>query len=77
MDVCDDADYAQMLKGYSEQAKAAGVPAITSAGMFHPLLAIVNPEGNRAQSPKAFLEHGCSRLLLPSFSVIDCRKHDT
>lgn len=32
VDVCDDADYAQMLKGYSGQAEAAGVPAITSAG---------------------------------------------
>ena len=32
MDVCDDADYSQMLKGYSDEAKAAGVPAITSAG---------------------------------------------
>ena len=32
MDVCDDADYSQMLKGYSNEAKAVGVPAITSAG---------------------------------------------
>jgi hypothetical protein len=32
MDVCDDADYSQMLKGYSDQAHKAGVAAITSAG---------------------------------------------
>ena len=32
VDVCDDADYSQAMKGYGEQAKAAGVPAITSAG---------------------------------------------
>ena len=32
MDVCDDADYSQMLKGYTNKAIAAGVPAITSAG---------------------------------------------
>ena len=34
MDVCDDADYSQMLKGYGQQAKEAGVPAITSTGHF-------------------------------------------
>ena len=32
MDVCDDADYSQMLKKYSTKAKEAGVPAITSGG---------------------------------------------
>ena len=37
VDVCDDADYSQMLKNtYSEDAKAAGVPAITSAGEAGP-----------------------------------------
>lgn len=34
MDVCDDADYSQMLKGYSKEAEEAGVSAITSAGQL-------------------------------------------
>lgn len=32
MDVCDDTDHSQRLRGYFDQAKAAGVPAITTAG---------------------------------------------
>ena len=32
VDICDDSDYAARAKEYHEQAKAAGVPAITSAG---------------------------------------------
>lgn len=33
MDVCDDADYSQMVKKYSKQAQDVGVPAITSTGV--------------------------------------------
>ena len=32
MDVCDDTDHSQRLRAYSDKAKAAGVPAITTAG---------------------------------------------
>jgi saccharopine dehydrogenase-like NADP-dependent oxidoreductase len=32
MDVCDDADYSQRAKQYHQQAQAAGIPAITTAG---------------------------------------------
>ncbi len=34
MDVCDDTDHSQRLRGYFDEAKAAGVPAITTAGRF-------------------------------------------
>lgn len=34
MDVCDDADYSQRARGYHERAVAAGVPAITTAGIY-------------------------------------------
>ncbi|CAL8463528.1 g3062 [Coccomyxa elongata] len=34
MDVCDDADYSQRAKGYHQAAQAAGVPAITTAGIY-------------------------------------------
>ncbi|TVU03761.1 hypothetical protein EJB05_50699, partial [Eragrostis curvula] len=34
IDVCDDTDYSWRAKGFHEQAKAAGVPAITSAGIY-------------------------------------------
>jgi saccharopine dehydrogenase-like NADP-dependent oxidoreductase len=34
MDVADDSDYAQRAKGYGEQARAANIPAITSAGIY-------------------------------------------
>ncbi|KAK9917892.1 hypothetical protein WJX75_009328 [Coccomyxa subellipsoidea] len=34
MDVCDDADYSQRARGYHERAQAAGVPAITTAGIY-------------------------------------------
>jgi saccharopine dehydrogenase-like NADP-dependent oxidoreductase len=33
MDVCDDTEHSQKLRAYSDQAKAAGVPAITTAGV--------------------------------------------
>ena len=36
MDVCDDTEHSQRLRAYSDQAKAAGVPAITTAGMHQP-----------------------------------------
>ena len=45
MDVCDDADYSQMLKGYSDEAMEAGVPAITSAGASHILTSCHAPSG--------------------------------
>lgn len=32
MDVCDDTDHSQRLRAYHDKAKAAGVPAITTAG---------------------------------------------
>ena len=32
MDVCDDTEHSQRLRAYSDQAKAAGVPCITTAG---------------------------------------------
>ena len=32
MDVCDDTEHSQRLRAYSDKAKAAGVPAITTAG---------------------------------------------
>ena len=34
IDVCDDADYSQRARGYHERAVAAGVPAITTAGIY-------------------------------------------
>ncbi|WVZ54574.1 hypothetical protein U9M48_005351 [Paspalum notatum var. saurae] len=34
IDVCDDMDYSWRAKGFHEQAKAAGVPAITTAGIY-------------------------------------------
>ncbi|CAK0739628.1 hypothetical protein CVIRNUC_001182 [Coccomyxa viridis] len=34
MDVCDDTEHSQRLRAYSDQAKAAGVPAITTAGIY-------------------------------------------
>jgi hypothetical protein len=34
VDVCDDMDYSWRAKGFHEQAKAAGVPAITTAGIY-------------------------------------------
>eukprot|EP00898_Chlorokybus_atmophyticus_P000022 jgi/Chlat1/101/Chrsp1S03205 len=34
VDVCDDTKYSQRAKGYHEQAKAAGVPAITTGGIY-------------------------------------------
>ncbi|EIE27591.1 saccharopine dehydrogenase-like protein [Coccomyxa subellipsoidea C-169] len=34
MDICDDADYSQRARGYHERAQAAGVPAITTAGIY-------------------------------------------
>ncbi|CAN6330469.1 unnamed protein product [Urochloa humidicola] len=34
IDVCDDTDYSWRAKGFHDQAKAAGVPAITTAGIY-------------------------------------------
>ncbi|TKV99181.1 hypothetical protein SEVIR_8G026501v4 [Setaria viridis] len=34
IDVCDDTDFSWRAKGFHEQAKAAGVPAITTAGIY-------------------------------------------
>lgn len=34
MDVCDDTTYSKRAKSYSEKAKNAGIPAITSAGIY-------------------------------------------
>uniref|UniRef100_A0A0E0F9C6 Saccharopine dehydrogenase NADP binding domain-containing protein n=1 Tax=Oryza meridionalis TaxID=40149 RepID=A0A0E0F9C6_9ORYZ len=34
IDVCDDTDYSWRAKGFHEQAKACGVPAITTAGIY-------------------------------------------
>ncbi|KAL6906055.1 hypothetical protein ACP4OV_003656 [Aristida adscensionis] len=34
IDVCDDMDYSWRAKSFHEQAKAAGVPAITTAGIY-------------------------------------------
>ncbi|KAK3139282.1 hypothetical protein QOZ80_5AG0380680 [Eleusine coracana subsp. coracana] len=34
IDVCDDTDYSWRAKSFHEQAKAAGVPAITTAGIY-------------------------------------------
>ncbi|KAK9837667.1 hypothetical protein WJX74_002531 [Apatococcus lobatus] len=34
MDVCDDTKFSQRMKTYHEKAKAAGVPAITTAGIY-------------------------------------------
>ena len=36
MDVCDDTEHSQRLRAYSDKAKAAGVPAITTAGVYQP-----------------------------------------
>lgn len=33
MDVCDDADYSRRARGYDADARAAGVPAIITAGL--------------------------------------------
>lgn len=33
VDVCDDVDYSWRAKGFHEQAKASGVPAIITAGI--------------------------------------------
>ena len=43
MDVCDDTEHSQKLRAYSDQAKAAGVPAITTAGV------LLGPEPQEAQ----------------------------
>ena len=32
--MCDDADYSQLAKSYQSEAAAAGVPAITSGGIY-------------------------------------------
>uniref|UniRef100_A0A0E0MCA0 Saccharopine dehydrogenase NADP binding domain-containing protein n=1 Tax=Oryza punctata TaxID=4537 RepID=A0A0E0MCA0_ORYPU len=34
IDVCDDMDYSWRAKGFHEQAKASGIPAITTAGIY-------------------------------------------
>lgn len=34
LDVCDDTKFSQRMKTYHEKAKAAGVPAITTAGIY-------------------------------------------
>uniref|UniRef100_J3KUV5 Saccharopine dehydrogenase NADP binding domain-containing protein n=1 Tax=Oryza brachyantha TaxID=4533 RepID=J3KUV5_ORYBR len=34
IDICDDTDYSWRAKGFHEQAKACGVPAITTAGIY-------------------------------------------
>lgn len=34
MDVCDDTDYSQRAKGLHAKAAAAGVPAITTTGIY-------------------------------------------
>ncbi|CAO2147573.1 unnamed protein product [Urochloa humidicola] len=34
VDVCDDMDYSWRAKGFHEEAKSAGVPAITTAGIY-------------------------------------------
>ncbi|CAL4896978.1 unnamed protein product [Urochloa decumbens] len=34
VDVCDDTDYSWRAKGFHEEAKSAGVPAITTAGIY-------------------------------------------
>jgi saccharopine dehydrogenase-like NADP-dependent oxidoreductase len=34
IDVCDDTDYSWRAKGFHEQAKDCGIPAITTAGIY-------------------------------------------
>lgn len=34
IDVCDDSDYSKLVKGYHQQALAANIPAITTAGIY-------------------------------------------
>uniref|UniRef100_A0A0E0BF38 Saccharopine dehydrogenase NADP binding domain-containing protein n=1 Tax=Oryza glumipatula TaxID=40148 RepID=A0A0E0BF38_9ORYZ len=34
IDVCDDTDYSWIAKGFHEQAKDCGIPAITTAGIY-------------------------------------------
>lgn len=34
IDVCDDSDYSKLAKAYHQQALTAGVPAITTAGIY-------------------------------------------
>ncbi|WIA20028.1 hypothetical protein OEZ86_013684 [Tetradesmus obliquus] len=34
IDVCDDTHYSQGIKGYHDQAVAAGIPALTTAGIY-------------------------------------------
>lgn len=59
IDVCDDTDYSWRAKGFHEQAKAAGVPAITTAGIYPGVsngnLCIIFLLDFRTQFPLSFL----------------------
>ena len=57
MDVCDDADYSQRARGYHQQAVDAGVPAITTAGIY-PGVSNVRP----AHTPHDRPLLSCARL---------------
>ena len=57
MDVCDDADYSQRARGYHQQAVDAGVPAITTAGIY-PGVSNVRP----ARTPRASSLASCACL---------------
>uniref|UniRef100_A0A0E0RDF5 Uncharacterized protein n=1 Tax=Oryza rufipogon TaxID=4529 RepID=A0A0E0RDF5_ORYRU len=50
IDVCDDTDYSWRAKGFHEQAKDCGIPAITTAGIYP------GPEGVAIESRKVLLE---------------------
>jgi saccharopine dehydrogenase-like NADP-dependent oxidoreductase len=54
MDVCDDADYSRAARGFHAAARAAGVPAITTAGARccgHP--ACISRTRTRTHAPHA------------------------
>ena len=64
LDVCDDAEYAQRARKLSEEAKAAGVPAITSAGIYPGVSNVMAAEmiaTNRTSAAERKVENGEER----------------
>ncbi|KAL6870647.1 hypothetical protein ACP4OV_014495 [Aristida adscensionis] len=50
IDVCDDMDYSWRAKSFHEQAKAAGIPAITTAGIYPGVMAAELVHAARSQN---------------------------
>jgi saccharopine dehydrogenase-like NADP-dependent oxidoreductase len=65
MDVCDDADYSQRARGYHQQAVDAGVPAITTAGIYPGISNVRRAARLRhASVTSCGCSHGCRGWLL-------------